>query len=560
MRDGHSLDLAAGPPDCGAGSTDGDVAADVLASLLLQPPSPAPGEVPRLQLTGAHITGRLSLPHAKIEVPISLINCCFDERIELDNAALRAADFTGCHLPAFQADGLRVDSDLTLVRLITSRVSLFRVDIGGNLWLNAADVSGAGPGFAVHAAQLRVGGGLYAESIRVTGGLNLWGAQAFTIELTNARLACDAGPALRGDGLAVGHDLHCSSLMISNGGVTLFGATIGGQFWLNNADVRNTTGWAMTAPTITVGGGMYARGLAAHGGVNLFGIVVGESVELPASTLSTPRGLSLRAPGARVGASIILDESASMTGDVDLSRAEIKGTLTFSSAAFAEGTAVDLQRAAIGTLDLTRLNARPAALDLRGARIATIDDDVDSWPERIAFDMLTYQALNPALPASRRLAWLRRGNDSQHPQPYEQLATHYRQLGQDDDARAVLLARHRIRRRNLKPLARLWGYLEDVTVGYGYRPARALGWLLALTAVVAIMFSAAPPRPVQASHPRFQPVAYALDLILPILDLGQEKAFVPIGATQWIAWTSALTGWLLATAVIAGITRRLVRS
>ena len=64
----------------------------------------------------------------------------------------------------------------------------------------------------------------------------------------------------------------------------------------------------------------------------------------------------------------------------------------------------------------------------------------------------------------------------------------------------------------------------------------------------------------QPSHPSFQPVAYALDLILPILDLGQEKAFIPVGVTQWIAWASALTGWLLATAVIAGITRRLVRS
>ncbi|HKR52289.1 MAG TPA: hypothetical protein VJT72_22470 [Pseudonocardiaceae bacterium] len=73
----------------------------------------------RLQLTGARVTGRLSLHHAKIEVPISLINCCFDGPVELDNAALRAADFTGCHLPAFQADGLRVDSDLTLAQLVT---------------------------------------------------------------------------------------------------------------------------------------------------------------------------------------------------------------------------------------------------------------------------------------------------------------------------------------------------------------------------------------------------------------------------------------------------------
>jgi hypothetical protein len=37
LRDGHSLNLAAGPPDCGADSADGEVAANVLASLLLQP-------------------------------------------------------------------------------------------------------------------------------------------------------------------------------------------------------------------------------------------------------------------------------------------------------------------------------------------------------------------------------------------------------------------------------------------------------------------------------------------------------------------------------------------
>jgi hypothetical protein len=74
------------------------------------------------------------------------------------------------------------------------------------------------------------------------------------------------------------------------------------------------------------------------------------------------------------------------------------------------------------------------------------------------------------------------------------------------------------------------------------------------------VFTATPPRPVQPAHPGFQPVAYALDLILPILDLGQEKAFTPVGVTQWIAWASAIAGWLLATTVLAGITRRLVRS
>jgi len=119
-------------------------------------------------------------------------------------------------------------------------------------------VSGGESGFAVNCPQLRVGGGLYAKSIRVTGGVNLWGARAFSIEVTNARLTCDARPALRGDGLTLDQDLHCSNVMISNGGVGLFGATIGGQFWLNGAEVSNSTGWAINVPVMVLGGGVYA--------------------------------------------------------------------------------------------------------------------------------------------------------------------------------------------------------------------------------------------------------------------------------------------------------------
>ncbi|WP_424876949.1 hypothetical protein [Streptomyces sp. SLBN-8D4] len=53
---------------------------------------------------------------------------------------------------------------------------------------------------------------------------------------------------------------------------------------------------------------------------------------------------------------------------------------------------------------------------------------------------------------------------------------------------------------------------------------------------------------------------FSLDLILPVLDLGQEKAFTPVDSTAWIAWISSLSGWLLGTTVITSLTRRLTRS
>jgi len=54
-------------------------------------------------------------------------------------------------------------------------------------------------------------------------------------------------------------------------------------------------------------------------------------------------------------------------------------------------------------------------------------------------------------------------------------------------------------------------------------------------------------------------VVYALDLVLPILDLRQEKAYVAHGAGLLVSWVAVLAGWVLASAVVAAITRAVSR-
>jgi hypothetical protein len=94
----------------------------------------------------------------------------------------------------------------------------------------------------------------------------------------------------------------------------------------------------------------------------------------------------------------------------------------------------------------------------------------------------------------------------------------------------------------------------------GYRPARAFAWLVLLLTITAIYFTANPPHAIGARTPRFQPVIYAFDTVVPVLDLGQQNAYIPAGAGQWIAWMVTVAGWVLATTVIAGITRTLTRN
>ena len=105
-----------------------------------------------------------------------------------------------------------------------------------------------------------------------------------------------------------------------------------------------------------------------------------------------------------------------------------------------------------------------------------------------------------------------------------------------------------------------WGYLQDATVGYGFRPVRAAFWLLALLSIGTLAYGLHPPTPAELGKgPNFSPLIYTLDLLLPFIDFGQKGAFNPTGLYQWISYALIISGWILATTITAGITRNINR-
>jgi len=199
-------------------------------------------------------------------------------------------------------------------------------------------------------------------------------------------------------------------------------------------------------------------------------------------------------------------------------------------------------------------------VDLSHARVGVLRDDPSCWPAELNLDGLVYSALEPQVPAHQRLTWLARHHHGQPLQPYEQLATYYNGLGQPTEARRVLYARERLQRLGRPPLARTWNFLQDVTVAYGYQPWRAVVWLALLLTVGSTIFALNPPPPLQSSvAPHFNSIVYTLDLLLPVVDLGQRHAFNPSGAEQWFAYLLIAAGWILATTIAAGAARVLSR-
>jgi len=139
------------------------------------------------------------------------------------------------------------------------------------------------------------------------------------------------------------------------------------------------------------------------------------------------------------------------------------------------------------------------------------------------------------------------------------------------------------------------------TIGYGYRPARAVGWALILIIGLGLFFRATwqagdmtpNAAPILVSkgwieatetHPEnpgafwsdtgqagqdwetFFSFAYAADLVIPIVNLGQESAWAPSTSRSplgrigwWLRWFAKGLGWIvtaLGAAAITGVIRK----
>jgi hypothetical protein len=514
--------------------------AEVLRKLLLNGPRTA-GETAVLKVAGARITGRLDLQYAAVDCPIHLWACYFEEEIDLYGAQLRRLSLGVSVLPSLHATSLRLDDSLrlTLCR-VRGPVRLAGARITGALFLDRARVGEPTEGPDATPAPLSdddaappvppvpnrrhedvlqlngavIGDHLSARGLSVHGTFRLYGASiAGALDLDEAQLDCPAGVALHGNGLAVGSDLHARHLK-ANGELCLKGATIAGTLVISDSRLDNPTATTLHASTLSVGADLHATRLVSNGRINLRGARIPGQLNFSYATLSHPGGVALRASSL------------------------VAGELWFRGARPVQGM-VSLRRAQLDLLHITP----------------------ETWPDEVRLDGLTYTTLAPHEPAERRLALLRRDSDGHVPFSYEQLTTAYRRIGDDGAARTVQLARQRRHRATLPAYARLWGYVQDATVGYGFRPVRAASWLFSLLLIGTLAYTAERPRALKPDEaPPFNAFFYTLDLLLPIIDFGQEHAYTPTSSgLQSLAYALIIAGWVLATTIAAGVTRTISR-
>ena len=493
------------------------------------------GEV---RLPGAHVGGQLSLAGASLSNPAGV--------------ALLANSLTVDH-DAYFGDGITVDGGIALAD----------ARIGGNLVLREASLINPGRA-ALYADRLTVDQDMRCgEGFSAQGEVRLPGAHiGGQLTFAGAILTNPEGTALYADQLTVGLNLKCGTGFSAQGEVRLPGAHIGGQLTFAGATFTNPEGTALTADGLTVGLDVQCRDrFSAQGEVRLPGAHIGMNLSLNEGRLANLGKTALLADKLTVGQDMFCADGFTATGEIRLLGASIGASLDLANAKLTNppGLALGLEEACIKTLRLPR--QRPdGEIDLTNAKVGILADDPGSWPAVLHLRGFSYDSFeNQNVSTHVRLKWLKRHPGRFTPQVYDQLAAAYQRAGDEPAARKVAVAKQWHRRRAFNPLNLLW----YITVGYGYRTWLAGIWLVGLVALGTWIFREAYPAHMMAissNAPPFHAPVYALDILLPVIGLGEKTAWQPRGSV-YLYWSWALTvaGWVLATAVVAGLTGILKR-
>ncbi len=424
------------------------------------------------------------------------------------------------------------------------------------------------------------------------------------LNLTNARLRGLHISGCRLSGVAADNASFSGSVYFRGGTriageVSLSGAQINGDLQVCDVAVEASTQDAIFAPSLRVAGSVFLGNYPyADGDTTL--VTVGQ----------------IFLSSARVEHDFFITNTA-----ITLNDAALGGAVFGATEEHGSDIAISLARARVGGILFLKDNQISRGIfNLAGAKVARLKDEPEgpgaSYPVRL--DGFTYGDFSRHAETNikARLDWLaRKPVDTPFTaQPYEQLAFVLTRMGHRNDARTVLMRKEQLLKaenrklsadRGGSPVWRALSWLNDIflrsTIGYGYRPARAvtiavllvagLGWFFDRTWDAGDMAPNAAPLLVSEgwvaatqSHPdnpaafwskpgqagqdweTFNAYAYAADLVVPIVSLGQESAWAPSTSRSdwgrtgwWLRWFAIAIGWIvtaLGAAAITGLIRK----
>lgn len=541
-------------------------------------------------LRGAWITKTLDLRHATSLGDLVLDFCTLVEVPRLVYARLTLLRLDDSALPGLFAQGAEWRGSLYLRRAtILGTVDLHGATVHGQLSFANATLDGRG-GKALNTQGARLGSSLFLGAATVKGIVCVNGAHIVgQLHCGGSKLFGNGDKALSAQGLSLTDSLFLNDAVVM-GNVFVSRAIISGNLVCENAILNGIGGEALSAHGTKLSASLSFKGATVTGGINLNGATIGGQFICDNAALLGNGPLALSAEGLRVDQSFFFRRLRAVNGAVLLGAAHV-------------GNLVD---------DPTSWAAITGEVDLDGFTYERIQSAIDSatrlaWLEKCArwrgevFPQ-PYTQLAKVLAgmghsrSARQVLHRREQRMAEH--QFELDLVRLSQLdlqAKQTDPIAAQSARADAGRLRIGMTAtRVWTLFLDRLIGFGFRPEFALAWaagtfLLATlvywvaystggmvpnSAVVMISTSwaeamaQAPAAPAllwtsmaEGQHyESFAALPYALDVVLPIVDLGQQSAWAPTtltipGTLAWVAtWVFTLFGWMLSALLVAALT------
>jgi hypothetical protein len=381
----------------------------------------------------------------------------------------------------------------------------------------------------------------------------------------------------------------------------LLGVNITGQLICRGAKLtgKDNDGNALLADGMKAGGDVLLdQGFTAAGAIRLADADITGQLNCRGAKLTGKDndGNALVAFGMRVGADVLLDQEFTAAGSLSFQSVHVGGSVELRPAALAGSGQVALDAAGAqitGELAWAPDSQVAGQVNLEGTTVGDLVDDWGKgrpdgfWPTggQLRLDGLTYARLggDQQATAEQRLEWIRgqyrrsaAGWLGFVSQPYEQLAKIYRQTGKDSDARKVAIARrvHLRRYGSLTRYPKAGNWFMDKTIKFGYHTWRAaLGLAVVFVAFLVMTLFAqhhhaivpvsnvvgVHPVPVASqctpSYPCFYPFGYAIDMVIPVINVHQAD-FWRLNGWGWVvgSWTAIVLGWASVTLLVVGYT------
>jgi len=414
---------------------------------------------------------------------------------------------------------------------------------------------------------------IFLEKCAVKNGISLIYAQIRALNLPGTH----TGP-ITADSLKVEGDVFMRNGFHAEGEVRLPRAKIGGDFDCENGSFINSSGNAISADGMKVKGYvLFRNGFRAEGEVRLLGAEIDADIECGEGSFVNTKGIALNANSVKIKGNLLLSDGFNAEGQLIFIKAIIDGGFQYQG--------ID--------------SPEKAELDLRSAKIGTLYDEQKSWPDKgkLHLSGLVYDEIYDKAPtdAKSRIEWLNLQDDDKYrPQPYEQLAKVLKAAGREEQAKKILIEKNkaRIRLGNLNRIDKLWLKFLGWTVGYGYRPWNALIYCLVFYLLGVVYFHQgwktgvmSPVKPnayvrvdgretmeIRQDYPCMSAWAYSADVFIPLVNLHQKEFWLPnarltnarLLSERWVMrvsgerlcwwlWVETLSGWVLTTLLIVGV-------